>query len=137
MTRCPDSHPGVSQAADFEFSPRAAGGSPFGAAGLGAAFFGKLAGLSSGHAYTHARDAELDMAALAHLCNEAGTACAPAVARCVTASHALELLLADPAGSDALAAVIRRAAQTARVFSAGRPVSLHLFHTDGRELMAL
>lgn len=124
------------QAADFaEFSLRAAGALPFKRLVWGC-FFGKLVKLAQGHAYTHARDAELDMAALAHLCNEAGTACAPAVARCVTASHALELLLADPAGSDALAAVIRRAAQTAWAF-AGRPVSLHLFHTDGRELMAL
>ena len=124
------------QAADFaEFSLRAAGALPFERLVWGC-FFGKLVKLAQGHAYTHARDAELDMAALAHLCNEAGTACAPAVARCVTASHALELLLADPAGSDALAAVIRRAAQTAWAF-AGRPVSLHLFHTDGRELMAL
>lgn len=137
MARYPELAPrSFVQAADFaEFSLRAAGALPFERLVWGC-FFGKLVKLAQGHAYTHARDAELDMAALAHLCNEAGTACAPAVARCVTASHALELLLADPAGSDALAAVIRRAAQTAWAF-AGRPVSLHLFHTDGRELMAL
>ena len=137
MTRYPELAPRCFvQAADFAaFSLRAAGALPFERLVWGC-FFGKLVKLAQGHAYTHARDAELDMAALAHLCNETGAACAPAVAHCVTASHALELLLADPAGSDTLAAVTRRAAQTARTF-AGRPVSLHLFHTDGRELMAL
>ena len=97
-------------------------------------FFGKLVKLAQGHAYTHARDAELDMAALAQLCQNAGVARAPAV--CVTAAHALELLLADPAGQDALTAVARQAARTARKF-AGRRVVLHLFHTDGRELLTL
>ena len=43
---------------------------------------------------------------------------------------------ANAADLDALAVVARLAAQTARNF-AGRPVALHLFHTDGRELLAL
>ncbi|MGE9984341.1 cobalt-precorrin-5B (C(1))-methyltransferase CbiD [Desulfovibrio sp. SGI.169] len=124
------------QAADFaEFSLREAGALPFERLIWGC-FFGKLVKLAQGHAYTHARDAGLDMAALAELCRKAGVACAPAVAACVTAARALELLLTDPAGPDALAAVARRAARTARNF-AGRPVALHLFHTDGRELLAL
>ena len=137
MARYPDLAPQCFvQAADFaEFSLREAGSLPFERLVWGC-FFGKLAKLAQGHAYTHARDADLDMAALAELCRKAGAACAPAVAACVTAAHALELLLADPAGADALAVVARLAAQTARNF-AGRPVALHLFHTDGRELLAL
>ncbi len=137
MARYPDLAPRCFvQAADFaEFSLRAAGSLPFEHVVWGC-FFGKLVKLAQGHAYTHARDADLDMAALAGLCREAGAACAPAVAACVTAAHALELLLADPAGPEALAAVARLAARTARDF-AGRPVALHLFHTDGRELLAL
>ena len=124
------------QAADFaRFSLSAAGALPFERLVWGC-FFGKLAKLAQGLEYTHAREAPLDMAALAALCAEAGAACAPEVARCVTAAHALELLLADPAGGAALAAVGTRAAATARRF-AGRPVRLHLFHTDGRELLTL
>ena len=124
------------QAADFaRFSLSEAGRLPLERLVWGC-FFGKLAKLAQGLEYTHAREAPLDMAALATLCAEAGAACAPAVARCVTAAHALELLLADPAGDAALAAVGARAAATARRF-AGRAVTLHLFHTDGRELLTL
>ena len=50
--------------------------------------------------------------------------------------HALELLLRAPHGSKTIALVASRAARTAQNF-AGRPVTLHLFHTDGRELLAL
>lgn len=124
------------QAADFaRFSLSAAGRLPLERLVWGC-FFGKLAKLAQGLEYTHAREAPLDMAALAALCAEAGAACAPEVARCVTAAHALELLLDDPAGGAALARVGARAAATARRF-AGRPVHVHLFHTDGRELLRL
>lgn len=124
------------QAADFaRFSLRAAGSLPFSRI-LWGCFFGKLVKLAQGHASTHARDATLDMAALAQLCARQGLACAGEVARCVTAAHALEHILADPGGPAALTAVGRGAARTARNF-AGRPVGLHLFHTDGRELLAL
>ncbi|WP_165174561.1 cobalt-precorrin-5B (C(1))-methyltransferase CbiD [Desulfovibrio sp. ZJ369] len=124
------------QVADFaRFSLRAAGSLPFSRI-LWGCFFGKLVKLAQGHASTHARDAALDMADLAEICARQGLACAGDVARCVTAAHALEHILADPAGPAALTAVGRRAARTARNF-AGRPVGLHLFHTDGRELLAL
>ena len=99
-------------------------------------FFGKLVKLAQGHAYTHAKDSTLDMQALAQLASEAGVACADAITRCVTAAHALELLLADSAGAETIKRVAQQAARTAQLF-AGRPVSLHLFHTDGRELLAL
>ena len=99
-------------------------------------FFGKLAKLAQGLAYTHAREAPLDMKALAALCAGAGASCAPEIALCVTAAHALELLLADSAAEAALAAVGARAQATARRF-AGRLVHIHLFHTDGRELLSL
>ncbi|MFT3959640.1 MAG: cobalt-precorrin-5B (C(1))-methyltransferase, partial [Desulfovibrio sp.] len=59
-----------------------------------------------------------------------------AITRCVTAAHALELLLADSAGAETIKRVAQQAASTAQLF-AGHPVSLHLFHTDGRELLAL
>ncbi|MBD5416617.1 MAG: cobalt-precorrin-5B (C(1))-methyltransferase [Desulfovibrio sp.] len=124
------------QAADFaRFSLAEAGRLPLERLVWGC-FFGKLAKLAQGLEYTHAREAPLDMGALAALCAEAGAACAPQVARCVTAAHALELLLADPARDAALAAVGARAIATARRF-AGRAVTLHLFHTDGRELLTL
>ena len=99
-------------------------------------FFGKLVKLAQGHAYTHAKDSTLDMWALAQQAQSADAACAEAVARCITAAHALELLLADAAGPQVLNAVAQQAMQTARTF-AGQAVSLHLFHTDGRELLAL
>lgn len=137
MRRYPELPPqAFVQAADFaRFSLAAAGALPLDRLVWGC-FFGKLAKLAQGLEYTHAREAPLDMPALADLCREAGAACAPRLARCVTAAHALELLLADAAADAALAAVGRRAAATARRF-AGRPVTLHLFHTDGRELLTL
>lgn len=137
MRRYPELPPqAFIQAADFaRFSLAAAGALPLDRLVWGC-FFGKLAKLAQGLEYTHAREAPLDMTALADLCREAGAACAPRLARCVTAAHALELLLADAAADAALAAVGRRAATTARRF-AGRPVTLHLFHTDGRELLIL
>ena len=46
------------------------------------------------------------------------------------------LLLADSAGAETIKRVAQQAASTAQLF-AGHPVSLHLFHTDGRELLAL
>lgn len=99
-------------------------------------FFGKLVKLAQGHPYTHARSAELDMAALSRRCVEAGAACAEAVSRCVTAGHALELLLADPQGRDVLRGVVTRAAAAAAAF-AGRPVRIHFFHLNGEELLRI
>ena len=137
MRRYPELPPqAFVQAADFaRFSLAAAGALPLERLVWGC-FFGKLAKLAQGLEYTHAREAPLDMAALAALCREAGAACAPEISRAVTAAHALELLLADTAAPAALAAVGARAAATARRF-AGRPVTLHLFHTDGRELLTV
>jgi cobalt-precorrin-5B (C1)-methyltransferase len=99
-------------------------------------FFGKLVKLAQGHAYTHAGDAALDMRALADLARREHAACADDVGHCVTAAHALELLLADPAGPRVLERTTRTAAHVAQGF-ARRPVRIHLFHTDGRELLAL
>lgn len=137
MRRYPELPPqAFVQAADFaRFSLETAGALPLDRLVWGC-FFGKLAKLAQGLEYTHARAAPLDMPALAALCRHAGAACAPELSRCVTAAHALELLLADAAAGAALAAVATRAAATARRF-AGRPVTLHLFHTDGRELLTL
>lgn len=124
------------QVADFaQFSLQAVGSMQFERIIWGC-FFGKLVKLAQGHTYTHAKDSTLDMQALAQLAREAGAGCADAITRCVTAAHALELLLADSAGAETIKRVAQRAARTAHLF-AGRPVSLHLFHTDGRELLAL
>lgn len=124
------------QVADFaHFSLSTAGAMPLDQLIWGC-FFGKFAKLALGLEYTHARAAPLNMTALATLCSEAGAGCAPKLSRCVTAAHALELLLEDATGTAALAAIGARAAETAHRF-AGRPVTLHLFHTDGRELLSL
>ena len=124
------------QVADFAaFSLKAAGAMPFDNLIWGC-FFGKLVKLAQGHAYTHARHAELDMEELARLCRQCGASCADQVGHCVTAAHALELLLQDKAGNDVIALTGEKAAAVAANF-AGRHVRLHLFHTDGRELLAL
>lgn len=124
------------QVADFaEFSLHAAGAMGFERIVWGC-FFGKLVKLAQGHAYTHAKDSTLDMQTLAQQAKAAKAICASAVARCITAAHALELLLADAAGACVLERVGQQAMQTAKNF-AGQAVGLHLFHTDGRELLAL
>ena len=124
------------QVADFaQFSLHAAGAMDFERIVWGC-FFGKLVKLAQGHAYTHAKDSTLDMQALAQQAKAANATCASEVARCITAAHALELLLADAAGPRVLELVARQAMQTAQNF-AGQAVGLHLFHTDGRELLAL
>ena len=124
------------QVADFaQFSLHAAGAMDFERIVWGC-FFGKLVKLAQGHAYTHAKDSTLDMQTLAQQAKAANAPCAQEVARCITAAHALELLLADTAGPRVIELVAQQAMQTAQNF-AGRAVGLHLFHTDGRELLAL
>ena len=124
------------QVADFaQFSLNAAGAMGFERIVWGC-FFGKLVKLAQGHTYTHAKDSTLDMQALAQLAQAAKASCASEIARCITAAHALELLLADAAGPRVIMQVSRLAMQTAQKFS-GQAVCLHLFHTDGRELLAL
>ena len=124
------------QVADFaKFSLHAAGLLGFERIVWGC-FFGKLVKLAQGHAYTHAQNATLDMQALAQMARAANATCAEAVGRCITAAHALELLLTDKAGPRVLEQVAIQGVRTAQNF-AGCPVSLHLFHTDGRELLAL
>ena len=124
------------QVADFaQFSLNAAGAMNFERIVWGC-FFGKLVKLAQGHTYTHAKDSTLDMQALAQLAQAAKARCASEVARCITAAHALELLLADAAGPRVIEQVARLAMQTAQKFS-GQAVCLRLFHTDGRELLAL
>ena len=124
------------QVADFaQFSLHAAGAMNFERIVWGC-FFGKLVKLAQGHAYTHAKDSTLDMQNLAQQASAAKATCASEIARCITAAHALELLLADTDGARVLELVGQQAMQTAKNF-AGQAVSLHLFHTDGRELLAL
>lgn len=122
------------QVADFAaFSLRHAGRSSLPQLVWGC-FFGKAVKLAQGHASTHAKDAVLDMARLAALCAGQGVAQADALTSCVTAAHALTLLLdSGPAGIRAVAAVAGEAARTASRF-AGRPVRVHIFADDGSEL---
>ena len=97
-------------------------------------FFGKAVKLAQGHASTHARDAVLDMARLADLATACGVAHDGTLRSCVTAAHALELLLAAGApGRRVVAAVAREAAAAAARF-AGRSVRVHIFADDGSEL---
>lgn len=124
------------QAADFaKFSLEQAGQRPFFPLVWGC-FFGKLLKLSEGHPYTHARSATLDMRVLSGWCHEHNLACAGAIARCVTAGHALECLLDDACGMDLLHHVGQRAAAQAQGF-AGRAVRIHLFHIQGQELLVV
>lgn len=124
------------QVADFaQFSLHAAGAMGFERIVWGC-FFGKLVKLAQGHAYTHAKDSTLDMRALAQQAAAAKAACASEIACSITAAHALELLLPNAAGPRVLESVARQAMLTAQNF-AGQAVGLHLFHTDGRELLAL
>lgn len=122
------------QVADFAaFSLERAGRSPLPLLAWGC-FFGKAVKLAQGNASTHAREARLDMKQLAALCASCGVQQADAVRSCVTAAHALELLLTEgEAGQRVIAAVVREAARTAARF-AGRPVRIHLFADDGSEL---
>lgn len=124
------------QAADFVATSLAAAGRLALDRLVWGSFFGKFVKLAQGAASTHARHTGLDMAALAAHCHAAHAACAASVAGCTTAAHALELILADAHAQDVLARIGALAADTARRF-AGRPVTLHLFHHDGRELFSL
>lgn len=122
------------QIADFaQAACEAAGQQPFRHVVWGG-FFGKLVKLAQGHGHTHAHTAQLDFALLDQWRREAGVAAT--VAHCVTASHALEILLEDARGLDAVAAIARRAAAVLANF-AGRPVGVHVFHINGRELVRL
>ena len=125
------------QVADFaEFSLQEAGKLPIDLL-LWGCFFGKLVKLAQGHGYTHARDSELDFALLSQWFAEHG---APVdVRHCVTANHALDVLLhTEPQRAQSvLTGIARRAAQVAAAF-AGRPqehMRVHLFHLNGQELV--
>lgn len=90
-------------------------------------FAGKLVKLAQGCDNTHAHKAPLDMQFMARI---AGV---PAVGKCLTANAALELLLACGRGLKNIAEL----AQRHLCEFAGRPVALHVFHMDGRELLRI
>lgn len=89
-------------------------------------FFGKLVKLAQGLGNTHANTADLDLDFVAR------TAGIPALADCNTASEALERILKNRRIA-ALADLAQMAKRHAMKFS-GRHITIHLFHTDGREL---
>ncbi len=120
------------QAADFaEFSLSQAGRYPFEQLVWGC-FFGKLVKLAQGHSYTHARSANLDFTLLQQWCAKKNMHI-PEIASCVTANHALEYILAKEAWPSVLHSITKKAAKVASQF-AQRPVTVHLFHLDGRPL---
>lgn len=125
------------QAADYAaFSLRAAAERGFTPLAWGC-FFGKLVKLAQGLEYTHARCAPLDMNFIARTFadeNSANPALEKELTACVTASRALDMLLPAPGGSAAVARIAALAAGNARRFADG-PVAVHLFHSDGRELL--
>lgn len=89
-------------------------------------FFGKLVKLAQGFSNTHAHVAELDMDFVArstHL---------PQLRACITAQAALEqiLMLPDLAPLKNLMNIARKQA----IKFLGKQITIHLFHTDGREL---
>ncbi len=101
-------------------------------------FFGKLVKLAQGHAYTHAHHANLDFELLSKWCAECGLAdtMVSQISTCVTANHALEIILPEPQSANILENIAKRAAKTAAKF-AGQYVKIHLFHFDGRTLISL
>ncbi len=103
-----------------------------------ACFFGKLVKLAQGHAYTHAHKCHIDFNLLAKWCDSAGLFL-PDISHCITANHALEQILASPnveIRNNVLQSICLKAAHIASDF-AQRPISLHLFHLDGRELTCI
>ncbi len=126
---------GAVQVADFvEFSLNEAGRYGFAHVVWGC-FFGKLLKLAQGHGNTHAHKTTLCFATLARWCEEEGVD-APEIGTCVSAHHALECLLAHERALRVIENIMRKAAENARNFL-GKPLKLHLFHMDGRELFFL
>ncbi len=120
------------QVADFaQFALQKAGALPFQYIVWGC-FFGKLVKLAQGHTYTHAHTATLDFQQLYQWCADMGLHI-PEIRHCVTASHALELLLPHAQSKKVLFSLTQRAAQVATNF-AKRSVHIHLFHLNGQEL---
>ncbi len=125
------------QVADFaEFSLQEAAKYPFEL--VWGCFFGKLVKLAQGHAYTHAHSASLDFTLLAQWCGEAGLDEDKTIeiTQCVTANHALEIILTSAHKENILKYITRLCAKSASKF-AGRRVQVHLFHLDGRTLMSV
>lgn len=88
-------------------------------------FFGKLVKLAQGLGNTHAHAGALDREFLAKI---AGM---PELAECNTAQAALEYILQKPGPA------LRRLVELAKGYAtkfAGREISIHLFHANGREL---
>ncbi len=101
-------------------------------------FFGKLVKLAQGHAYTHAHAATIDFNLLSLWCAEFGLNAQNVhkVKQCVTANHALEIILQDSQHIYILESIAMHAAKTASNF-AGQNVQINLFHLDGRVLISL
>lgn len=122
------------QIADFaQAACEAAGKHPFQHLVWGG-FFGKLVKIAQGQGHTHAHVAQVDFSLLDQWCATAGVSAS--VARCVTASHALDILLNTPHGLTAVTSIAHRAAQVLAGF-AGRRVNIHLFHLNGTEVVRL
>lgn len=96
-------------------------------------FFGKLLKLASGLTNTHAAHGEIDLTALARMCIAQEPALGVAICKANTANEALDLILGSAHSASLLAEILQKARQMACKY-ARRPVDIHLFHLDGREL---
>jgi len=100
-------------------------------------FFGKLVKMAQGHAYTHARSAELNLSRLASWAREKGLGPDKSreIAKANTARQALEIIEGDPRRDDVLADVTARAMKTAGGHAGtDMPITFWVFDFDGRVL---
>jgi cobalt-precorrin-5B (C1)-methyltransferase len=117
----------------FAFSLQQAAARGFASIHL-ACFFGKLVKMAQGHAYTHARTADLNFDQLAGWCADCGLADGTVrrIASANTARESLELIRQDTCLNRILEAVADRALAAARRFAGDGPaIGLHLFDFDG------
>jgi len=100
-------------------------------------FFGKLVKMAQGHAYTHARSAELDFPRLARWAQEQGLdqGRVNEIKGCNTARQALGIVEDHPGSGAVLSAVTDRAMTTARGHAGpAMPIMFWIFDFDGRVL---
>jgi cobalt-precorrin-5B (C1)-methyltransferase len=125
------------QVADFfAFSLKQAGLRGFSQVLLGC-FFGKLVKMAQGHAYTHARSAELDFPRLARWALEQGLdqGRVKEIEGCNTARQALGIIETHPGSGAVLSQVTERAMAAARSHAGpDMAITFRVFDFDGRLL---
>lgn len=99
-------------------------------------FFGKLCKIAQGFPDTHAHRGEMDLSLLEDICKKYQASCAPGISECPTARVALKRILEEENAELILKEVVSLAKKCLEKF-AGQPVTVHLFHEDGYELIKL